>query len=152
MTALTNKQNDFLNETQALLELEYATREAYEEAIKKINNDDYKTKLNEFCQDHAHHIMELSKLLQNRNEPSATKPSTVKSFITKGKVVLGEMIGDQTILAAMTSNEVDTNIAYERINARHDRWDDAKAILKQGLKDEKKHKKWFDEINNSGIK
>jgi rubrerythrin len=147
MTAFMSKQNDFLNAIQALVELEYDTREAYEEAIKKISNDDYKIKLNEFCQDHEHHIMELSKILQNHNEPTTAKPSIVKYFITKGKVVLGEVIGDQTILAAMASNEIDTNIAYERINARHDRLDDAKEILKQGLKDEKKHKKWFDEIN-----
>lgn len=148
MTTFTGNQIDFLDALKDLVELEYDTKEAYEEAIKKISNENYKVKLSEFYKDHERHIIELSKILQNHNEQAPTKPSAVKSFITKGKVVVAEIIGDKTILYAMASNEIDTNLAYERINARHDVWDDAKEIVRLALKDEKKHKKWLDDETN----
>ena len=106
MNISTGTQNDFLDVIKDLVEFEYNIREGYEEAAKKIGNENYIIKIEEFCQDHEHHIMDLSKLLKSNNE---------------------------------------SNLAYERINARHDRWDDSKEILKQALKDEKKHKKWLDE-------
>ncbi len=145
MTTLTGKQNDFLEAIQDLVELEYDIREVYKEAIAKLIKSDYKIKLNEFCQDHEHYIMELSKLLQNHNEQAPIKPSVIKPLISKGKVALAEIMGDQMILAAMANNEIDTNKAYERINSRHDRWEDATEMLKRMLDDEKKHKKWLDE-------
>jgi len=128
MTTLTGKQNNFKYE-----------------AIAKLIKSDYKVKLNEFCQDHEHQIMELSKLLQNHNEQPPMQPSVIKPLVSKGKVALAEIIGDQMILAAMVNNEIDTNKAYERINSRHERWEDAKEMLKRMLDDEKKHKKLLDE-------
>ena len=145
MNISTGTQNDFLDVIKDLVEFEYNIREGYEEAAKKIGNENYRIKIEEFCQDHEHHIMELSKLLQSHNESQPTKPGMIQSLIIKSKVILAEAIGDQAILSAINSNENDTNLAYERINARHDRWDDSKEILKQALKDEKKHKKWLDE-------
>jgi hypothetical protein len=50
-------------------------------------------------------------------------------------------MGDTAILAAMVSNEEDTNTAYERINSRTDKWSDAEEIIKRGLEDERRHKK-----------
>ena len=121
MTTLTGKQNNFLEAIQYLVELEYDIREVYKEAIAKLIKSDCKIKLNEFCQDHEHHIMELSKLLQNHNEQAPMQPSVIKPLVSKGKVALAEIMGDQMVLAAMVNNEIDTNKAYERINSRHER-------------------------------
>ena len=38
---------------------------------------------------------------------------SAKSYLTQGKVILANLIGDLTILRAMRSNEIDTNTAYE---------------------------------------
>ena len=50
----------------------------------------------------------------------------VTTVLTKGKVVLGGLIGDNAVLQAMKTNEDDTNTAYER-----------------ALGDERRHRDWM---------
>jgi hypothetical protein len=69
--------------------------------------------------------------MKKHNCEPPTGPSVGKQWLTKGKVVLANLIGDGTILSAMLSNEVDTNTAYERINDRTDKWGDAKRLLSE---------------------
>ena len=38
----------------------------------------------------------------------------MKALLTKGKVVIAGLMGDEAILQAMRTNEADTNTAYER--------------------------------------
>lgn len=45
----------------------------------------------------------------------------------------------------MLTNEEDTNAAYERLNKHPLEWPETTEILKEGLLDEKAHKKWFEE-------
>jgi hypothetical protein len=68
---------------------------------------------------------------------------SVKELLTKGKVIIANLVGDKAVLMAMASNEVDTNTAYERMNSREDKWVDAIDILKKGLADEKRHAAWL---------
>lgn len=144
MTTFTGTQETFVEAVKNLVELEYDTKEAYEEAIKRLEYNSNKTKLREFCEDHEKHIIALSKLLQNHNEQAPVQSKGIKSWISKGKVIIADIVGDRSILLAMASNEKDTNKAYERMNARHDRWDDSKNILKIALADEKRHKEWLE--------
>ena len=67
----------------------------------------------------------------------------MKSLLTQGKVVLANLFGDEAILGAMKSNEVDTNTAYERMNKYEDAPADIKGALKKGLEDEKRHAAWL---------
>lgn len=144
MTTFAGTQETFIESIKNLIELEYDTKEAYEEAIKRLENHNNKVKLREFCQDHEQHIRALSKLLQNHNEVAPIESKGIKNWISKGKVIIADIIGDRSILMAMASNESDTNKAYERMNARHDRWEDSKEFLKAALADEKKHKEWLE--------
>lgn len=150
MVTMVGMQGSFLNAIKDLIELEYDTVEAYEAALNRIESDEYKDKLQEFLNDHRRHIKELSDLLGSHGEDAPTGPSMGKQWLTKGKVVLGGMVGDKTILSAMSSNEIDTNKAYERIVSFSDKWDDAKEIIDRAYSDEKRHKAWLDnEIKSS---
>jgi len=147
MVTLVGTQSDFSNAIKELIELDFDAIEAYEAAINRLDNQDYKDKLNDFKKDHHRHTQELTQLLKKHtisNIPNG--PSAVKQWLTKGKVVLANIVGDATILAAMKSNEIDTNTAYERINAREDVWEDAISILKRGLEDERRHKTWLESL------
>ena len=42
------------------------------------------------------------------------KEGDMKALLTKGKVVIAGLMGDEAILQAMRTNEADTNTAYER--------------------------------------
>ncbi|AAY62139.1 hypothetical protein RFEPED_1080 [Rickettsia felis str. Pedreira] len=143
MTTLVGTQNNFADAIKELIELDYDAIEAYKTAINRITNEDYKKQLDAFKTDHERHVKELNKLLSKHNEKTIKGPSS-KQWLTKGKVILADLVDDKAILYAMHTNEEDTNTAYERLNEHSNKWHDASKTLKQGLLDEQKHKKWIE--------
>lgn len=143
MITLVGMQDDFNDAVKELIELDYDAVEAYETAINRLESKRYKDILSEFKADHERHIKELSTVLKKHKQEFPTGPDASKQWLAKGKVVLATLVGDDAILAAMSSNEDDTNIAYERMNERSDKWEDAVDVLERGLKDEKRHKAWL---------
>jgi rubrerythrin len=142
MVTFVGTQVSFADSIRELIELDNAAVEAYEAAIDRLENITYKRKLEEFRDDHNRHIRELSDLLKKHSE-SLPSMGSVKELLTKGKVIIANLVGDKAVLMAMASNEVDTNTAYERMNSREDKWVDAIDILKKGLADEKRHAAWL---------
>lgn len=143
MVTLVGTQNKLAEAVQSLIELDYDAVEAYQAAINRLENKDYQSKLESFCLDHERHIKELTSVLEAHEVTPPSAPSA-KQWLTKGKVVLANLLGDEAILKAMLSNEEDTNHAYEKMTARSDLWEDIKDILKRGLEDEHKHRKWLE--------
>ena len=139
---MVGTQNDLMSAIKALIELDYDSVEAYEAALNRLENNHYKSSLEEFKSDHERHIDELCTFLK-ANGVDAPDGGSMKQVLTQGKVVLGGLVGDQAILKAMLSNEGDTNTAYERMNQRSDIEGDLKDILARGLEDEKKHAQWI---------
>jgi bacterioferritin (cytochrome b1) len=142
MATFVGTQANFKEALQALIELEYDVLEAYQAAIDRLESIEYKKQLEAFKEDHQRHIEELSAILINHAEKAPTGPSA-KQWITKGKVVLANLMGDRAILSAMLDNEDDTNVAYERMVRMDDQWKDAKEYVAQGLADEVRHKNWL---------
>jgi rubrerythrin len=144
MVTFVGTQENFVDALKELLELEFAADEAYQAAIERLESTTYREKLKKFHSDHERHIKEISDLLEKNNQVPPQEVGMGKQLLTKGKVILANMIGDNTILRAMKSNEIDTNAAYERMNDREDIWPDARDIIKRGLHDERIHKEWLD--------
>jgi rubrerythrin len=147
MTTYVGTQTHFSDALKALVELDYDAIEAYEAAINRLENQEYIEKMQSFMEDHRRHVEELQILLESHNETCPTGPSLGKQWITKGKVVFADLMGDTTILKAMASNEEDTNDAYERMTKRQDQWSDARELLERGLEDERRHKQWLDAMS-----
>ncbi len=143
MVTFVGTQDDFGTALVELIELDFDAVAAYTAAIDRLTNEEYKQKLREFRDDHERHIRELSAVLLAHNQKTPTGPDHTKQWLSKGKVIIAELMGDQAILAAMRSNEVDTNTAYERIVGHKNKWPDADEIVKRGLQDEKRHKTWL---------
>lgn len=148
MVTLVGTQTNFIDAIKELVELDYEAVEAYEAAVNRLEDEDYKHQLQEFKNDHHSHIFELSEALNKNNHTPPTGPSA-KQFLTQGKVVLANLFGDKAILRAMRSNEVDTNTAYERIVTHKDIHPDFEAIVQKGLADEKRHKAWLEKTIGS---
>ncbi len=144
MATLVGTQKNFADALKELVELEYAAIDAYEAAVERLENPVYQEKLSEFKKDHDRHIQELSALLKEHNHEVPEKGVFGKQLLTTGKVILANMVGDNTILQAMKSNEIDTNTAYERMNTHEDKWPEAEEIIKTGLQDERRHKAWLE--------
>lgn len=125
-----------------LIELDYDAIEAYEAAIERLENADYKMRLEEFKRDHQRHITDLSTVLaEYGEEPSSS--GDMKKVLVKGKVVIAGMAGDKQILQAMNSNEEDTNKAYEKAIAECEADPNVGSVLHKNLLDEKRHKSWI---------
>lgn len=145
MTTLVGTQKEFVDALYQLCELDYDAVEAYQSAIDRLDNPAYKNKLVEFRADHERHIREISEVL-NKHHADIPEGPSAKHFLAQGKVVIANLFGDEKILHAMLSNEVDTNTAYERLNSRKDEWSDARDILARGLEDERRHKAWLEDV------
>ncbi len=116
MVTLVGMQDDFGSALKELVELEYDT------AINRFGNEEYKMSVTSFMEDHIRHIKQVSKLLQKHNEAPPNGSSLAKKWITKGKVVFGNLVGVTAIRMALRSNKIDTNTAYERMrNKLHEK-------------------------------
>jgi hypothetical protein len=87
--------------------------DAYQVAIDRLENSSYRNALAEFKRDHLRHITELGDIL-SRMGRTPPKEGDMKPLLTKGKVVIAGLMGDEAILRAMRTNEADTSTAYER--------------------------------------
>ena len=150
MATLVGTQKNFADALKALIELDYDAIEAYKAAIDRLENENYKNELTKFKADHQRHVQQLNAILRSRGEKEIEGPSG-KQWLTKGKVVIADIFGDDSIMQAMHSNEEDTNSAYERMNNHADKWPEAVEVLKQGLRDEKHHKQWIEEHGGAPI-
>jgi len=145
MVTNVGNQENFTDAIKELIELDYDAVEAYEVAIKNLENAKYKDKFIEFKGDHEQHIKQLSAFLERSSEVAPTKADKTKGLLAQGKVAIASLVGDKTILKAMLSNEEDTVTAYERINERVEESSDTKiaTIIAKGLADETRHKDWI---------
>lgn len=144
MVTTVGMQSEIASAMTSLLELEYDALEAYKVAVDKLEDIRYKSQMQKFMHDHERHVLEIEKLLKKHNVEFSAGPSA-KQILTKGKVIIADLIGDKAILVAMLTNETDTNTAYERMLERNDDWADAYEVLQRGLADEKRHKEWLEE-------
>ena len=116
--------------------------DAYQAAIDRLENSSYRNALAEFKRDHLRHITELGDIL-SRMGRTPPKEGDMKALLTKGKVVIAGLMGDEAILQAMRTNEADTNTAYERAVNFKDLQANTRGVLQNGLADERRHCEWI---------
>jgi uncharacterized protein (TIGR02284 family) len=134
--------NEVVSVLNNLIELDYDAIEAYKAAIDRLSGLSDKQQLGEFLADHRRHVTELSLIVRNfGSEPR--KHGDIKQVLTKGKVVLGGLIGERSVFEAMKSNEDDTNRIYEKATNEPGMPVDVLAVLERNLADERRHRAWF---------
>jgi hypothetical protein len=146
MATLVGKQSDPIRALKALLELEYDALGGYNLAIRKLENKEWKEKMSKFKQDHKRHIKELSGFLDSQGETDLKSPDYIKQYLIKGKIALGNLLGDKPIMLAMQSNEEEMVTAYKNMCDRKDLAQAAQHIVKVGLADETRHTLWIKNI------
>ncbi|MDO8862065.1 DUF2383 domain-containing protein [Haliea sp. E1-2-M8] len=139
-TVMDSKQ--IISDLGDLIELDYDAIAAYQAAIERLDTAAYREKLTEFLGDHERHVKELGEAVRKEGGSPPTKGDAMK-ILTKGKVVLADLLGDAAILKAMRANEEVTNKKYETAvekgYAEH-----IQALLRKGLADERRHKGWIE--------
>jgi uncharacterized protein (TIGR02284 family) len=127
-----------------LIQLDYDAIDAYDAAIDRVASPEYKARLREFRDDHARHTRDVGAVVTELGGTPA-RQGGAKSMMTRGKVMLADLMGDSAILQAMKSNEEDTNTAYERAVKAGEGTPAAIAALRAGLEDERRHRAWIEQ-------
>lgn len=137
----TLNEDTIIKKLSDLVELDYDAVAAYKEAVDRIDDSSCKAKLKEFLKDHERHISDLSGVIRNEG---GTPPDSgdIKKVLTKGKVQLADIAGDEAILKAMKTNEDETTSKYESM-VDEGFPSHIHTILQQGLEDERRHKAWI---------
>lgn len=140
ITTIEPKQ--VVSDLNDLMQLDYDAITAYESAIERLESAIYRAKLMEFLSDHKRHVDELANAVRSAGGEPATD-GDAKAWLTKGRVVLADIVGDdESILKAMKVNEDQTNAKYEEaLEAGY--LEPIKAMLRRGLADERRHREWL---------
>ncbi|WP_218353826.1 DUF2383 domain-containing protein [Alteromonas lipotrueiana] len=125
-----------------LCELDFDAIEAYEEAIKRLDDKSIADKLSQFRGDHLSHTDALNRLLQARSEDKVDGPDA-KRVLTEGKVIIADLMGDKAILKAMSANEKLTVKAYEEALEVDSLSVEEKTQVTKHYEDEKRHHNWI---------
>jgi len=132
---------DLLN---SLIELDFDAIEAYKAAIARVDDMADRAALARFLEDHERHVQELTSLVEKRGA-SPARGGDLKQILTTGKVVLSGLVGDRIVMAAMKTNEDDTNTAYERAVAHPEVDAETRVVLERNLEDERRHRVWIEQ-------
>jgi uncharacterized protein (TIGR02284 family) len=142
MTTTVGTENTLESLLEDLIQLDYDATDAYQAAIDRLENSSYRTRLVEFMRDHLRHITELGEILSSMGR-TPPKEGDMKALLTKGKVVIAGLMGDEAVLQAMRTNEADTNTAYERAVNFKGLQANTLDVLQRGLEDERRHCEWI---------
>ena len=144
MVTMVGTESDFVETLCNLVQLDLDAMEAYDLAMARVENAEYRDQLEAFKGDHIRHSEELSKVVTELGGKPSMGPGT-KQNMTTGGAVLADMVGDKRILEALKANEDDTNKAYERAVEMSGDRKSADEVLRRGLEDERRHRAWLEE-------
>ena len=143
MVTTVGTESTFEKLVQNLLILEHDAIAAYESTIAKLDSENFKMKIAEFKADHDGHVAELTKIAKHLGVEAPTE-GDMKEYLTTGKVALASIIGDGTILKAMSTNEIETKLAYDQASKNTEAPAEAQAYFRKAFEDESRHKAWMD--------
>ena len=126
-----------------LLILEHDAIAAYDSTIEKLDDAGKKAKVGEFRTDHASHVEELRRMASALGIEAPTE-GDMKQYLTTGKIALANLLGDGAILKAMSTNEIETKMAYDQAAKNDAAPADAKVFFRKAFDDESRHKAWMD--------
>ena len=127
-----------------LIALEFDAIAAYEAAVERLDTAHYKQRMREFMDDHHRHLQELTQAVEMLGGDPRER-GDFKKILTKGKVVLAGLAGDDKILGAMKSNEDETNDKYEHAvrECSPTVAPQISDMLSRALADERRHRDWI---------
>lgn len=144
MATTVGTESDFQSLITNLIYLERDAIAAYESTIEKLSDSTLSQQVQEFLGDHRQHLALLNELAQQTGAEAPVE-GDMKQMLTTGKVAFANLMGDGAILKAMKTNEDDTVAAYDNASLNEVAPPDAKAFFEQALRDEQRHRTWFDQ-------
>lgn len=128
-----------------LMKVDVDAVEAYNEAIEKIEEQDLRSRLSAFRDDHQRHVSEISQALQSMGMEVPSQKPDLKGMLIEGMTKLRSAMGTEQALRAMRQNETVTTHAYEDA-LRDEEWTaQLSEIVERGYADERRHLEWMEQ-------
>src|SRR5690349_3281230 len=102
---------EIISECNDLIRFDFDAIGAYNEAIEKLDIPTIKAQLVEFRADHERHVTELSQVVRRFGGSPAERPGA-RGIVRKTMTKIAGMIGTESVLNAMKSNEKVLNEQY----------------------------------------
>ncbi|MBD3317283.1 MAG: PA2169 family four-helix-bundle protein [Chitinivibrionales bacterium] len=131
----TKEVADKLN---SLIQLDIDAVNAYDQAIARIKEPDIRGQLENYRDDHKAHIASLTEIIEDLGEQPIKPSKDFKGFLIQGFTMIRSMVGTESALQAMESNEKVTNKKY----AEAMDWDlsnEIHEVITMNYQDEKEH-------------
>ncbi len=125
-----------LDKLGSLIELDSSAIRGYDQAIEKIDQEDIRTELASFRDDHKLHVQELSLVVRGLGGEVPTAP--VQGALVSMFTALRSVTGTKGALEAMYTNEKMTNKKYAEATLL-DFPVEVKKIVLKNYEDEKRH-------------
>jgi uncharacterized protein (TIGR02284 family) len=149
MAKMITNAAQLIKQLNSLIALDYDAIEAYEAAIARMNELNDKAQLTRFLGDHQRHVVDLVPLVRELGGEPTTK-ADFKKILTKGKVLLGGLVGDRAVLEAMKSNEETSTKTYRSAIEDHAFPDHMRTVLERNFADEQRHLSWLEQRSSLG--
>jgi uncharacterized protein (TIGR02284 family) len=146
MALSVDQQIEELNE---LIRFDRDAIGAYTEAINAVHDARVRDPLARFRGDHERHVSELSALVRGLGGKPAGSPD-IKGAARKLMTKIAGLVGEESVLKAMKSNEEAINKAYDH-HVRMDFPDEILEVIKRNFQDEKRHLEWVEQALRNRI-
>ena len=97
MVTMVGTETDLVETLCNLVQLDLDAMEAYDLAVARVENAEYRDQLEAFKGDHIRHSEELSNVVTELGGKPSTGPGT-KQNMTTGGAVLADMVGDDRLM------------------------------------------------------
>lgn len=130
----------FIKKLSNLAQLDIDAVNAYETALKKIDDTDLHRKVDLFRQDHLRHVDDLNNLIVKLGGKPVEFSKDLKGYLIDGMTALRSVTGTKGAINAMETNEIITNKSYsESLKDDLDLTDEMRTLLEKNYSDEQRH-------------
>lgn len=144
MVTTVGTESTFEDVVKNLLILEHDAISAYDSTVERLDDPHSKQQIASFRDDHHAHVEELTRLAGSLGI-AAPQEGDMKEYLTTGKIALASLVGDRTILKAMSTNEIETKMAYDQAAKNSAVPAEARSFFQRAFADEDRHKAWMDQ-------
>jgi uncharacterized protein (TIGR02284 family) len=135
---MTMKNEQVLKQLESLAQLDIDATRAYTSAIQRIGIPQVKQRLILFRADHERHVQDLTPLIQQLGGRVPENSADFKGILIQGMTVVRSMMGNESAIKVMRSNEELTNKNYSEalelnlpLNVR--------SVVQRNREDERRH-------------
>ena len=142
MGEMTASADEIVKHLNSLLALDCDAIETYGAAIDRLHAALDRDQIRSFMAHHRRHLLEIVPLVREFHGQPVTE-ADFRRFVTKGKIVLGGVIGDRAVLQAVQHNEETAASAYHKASVDPGIPSRVRAVLERILRDEREHLGWL---------